>query len=119
MGGRPTRQNARSWSSLRLLSELIACYGVVYGVCVAVNVTGVSCVLVVFLGVLYRKVCGRDVHVIYMHSASHLLCYIYVAFCTIMAISRQKEAGLCPTLISMTLRVLYSAQYHRQLCTYI
>ena len=87
MGGRPTRQNARSWSWLRLLSELIACYVGVYGVCVAGNVTGVSCVLVVSLGVLCRKVCGRDVHGIYMHSASHLQCYIY-EYC-LMSLSAQ------------------------------
>ena len=51
-------------------------------------------------------------------------CYIwvllYVAFCTIMAISRQKEARsryYALLLFWMTSRVLYSAQYHRQHCT--
>ena len=45
---------------------------------------------------------------------------LYVAFCTIMAISRQKEAGsryYALLLFRMTSRVLYSAQYHRQHCT--
>ena len=44
----------------------------------------------------------------------------YVAFCTIMAISRQKEArsrDYAPLLFRMTSRVLYSAQYHRQHCS--
>ena len=45
---------------------------------------------------------------------------LYVAFCTIMAISRQKEArsrDYALLLFRMTSRVLYSAQYHRQHCT--
>ena len=46
---------------------------------------------------------------------------LYVAFCTIMAISRQEEPGLCRDyallLFLMTSRVLYSAQYHREHCT--
>ena len=43
-----------------------------------------------------------------------------VAFCTIMAISRQKEdqsRDHALLLFRTTLRVLYSAQYHRQHCT--
>ena len=45
---------------------------------------------------------------------------LYVAFCTIMAISRQKEArsrDYALLLFRMTSRVLYSAQYHGQHCT--
>ena len=45
---------------------------------------------------------------------------LYVAFCTIMAILRQKEArsrDYALLLFRMTLMVLYSAQYHRQHCT--
>ena len=41
----------------------------------------------------------------------------YVAFCTIMVISRQKKArsrDYALLLFRMTSRVLYSAQYHRQ-----
>ena len=41
-------------------------------------------------------------------------------FCTIMAISRQKEArsrDYVLLIFQMTSRVLYSAQYHRQHCT--
>ena len=56
-----------------------------------------------------------------MHSFTYLTIYIwillYVAFCTIMAISRQKEArsrDYALLLFRMTSRVLYSAQYHRQ-----
>ena len=44
----------------------------------------------------------------------------YVAFCTIMVISRQKETrsrDYALLLFRMTLTVLYSAQYHRQHCT--
>ena len=44
---------------------------------------------------------------------------LYVAFCTIMAISRQKEArsrDYALHLFRMTSMVLYSAQYHRQHC---
>ena len=43
----------------------------------------------------------------------------YVTFCTIMAISRQKEArsrDYALLLFRMTSRVLYGAQYHRQHC---
>ena len=45
---------------------------------------------------------------------------LYVVFCTIMVISRQKEArsrGYALLLFQMTLRVLNSAQYHRHHCT--
>ena len=45
---------------------------------------------------------------------------LYVAFCTIMVISRQKEArsrDYALLLFRMTSRILYSAQYHRQYCT--
>ena len=45
---------------------------------------------------------------------------LYVAFCTIMAISRQKEArsrDYALLIFRMTSRVIYSAQYHRQHCT--
>ena len=45
---------------------------------------------------------------------------LYVAFCTILTISRQKEARSRDNallLFRMTSRVLYSAQYHRQHCT--
>ena len=45
---------------------------------------------------------------------------LYVAFCTIMAISRQKEAkslDYALLLFRLTSRVLYSAQYHRHHCT--
>ena len=45
---------------------------------------------------------------------------LYVAFCPIMAISRQKEArsrDFALLLFRMTSRVLYSAQYHRQHCS--
>ena len=45
---------------------------------------------------------------------------LYVAFCTIMAISRQKEArsrDYALLVFRMTSRALYSAQYHRQHCT--
>ena len=48
------------------------------------------------------------------------LILLYVAFCTIMAISRQKEArsrDYSLLLFRMISRVLYSAQYHRQHCT--
>ena len=44
----------------------------------------------------------------------------YVAFCTIMAISRQKEArsrDYALVLLRITPMVLYIAQYHRQHCT--
>ena len=44
----------------------------------------------------------------------------YVAFCTILAISRQKEArsrDYALLLFRMTSRVIYSARYHRQQCT--
>ena len=44
----------------------------------------------------------------------------YVAFCTILVLSRQKEArsrDYALLLFLMTSRVLYSAQYHRQHCT--
>ena len=34
-----------------------------------------------------------------------------------IATEGSSKTGLCPTLISMTSRVLYSAQYHRQHCT--
>ena len=45
---------------------------------------------------------------------------LYVAFCTIMAISRQREArsrDYALLLFLMTSRVFYSAQYHRPQCT--
>ena len=44
---------------------------------------------------------------------------LYVAFCTIIAISRQKEARsrTLPYSYRMTSRVLYRAQYHKQHCT--
>ena len=45
---------------------------------------------------------------------------LYVAFCTIMAISRQKEArsrAYALLLFRMISRVLYNAAYHRQHCT--
>ena len=44
---------------------------------------------------------------------------LYVAFCTVMAISRQKESRSRDyvLLLSNDSRVLYSAQYHRQHCT--
>ena len=45
---------------------------------------------------------------------------LYIAFCTILTISRQKEARRRDNallLFLMTSRVLYSAQYHRQHCT--
>ena len=45
---------------------------------------------------------------------------LYIAFFTIMAISRQKEGRsreYALLLFRMTSRVLYSAQYHRQDCT--
>ena len=44
----------------------------------------------------------------------------YVAFCTIMAILRQKKArsrDYALLLFRMTSRVLHRAQYHRQHCT--
>ena len=44
----------------------------------------------------------------------------YVAFCTIMAIARQKEVrslDYALRLLRMTSMVLYIAQYHRQRCT--
>ena len=44
---------------------------------------------------------------------------LYAAFCTIMAISRQKEArsrDYALLLFRITSRVLYSAQYHMQHC---
>ena len=41
---------------------------------------------------------------------------LYVAFCTIMAISRKKE-GTMPYSYRITSRVLYSAQCHRHHCT--
>ena len=44
---------------------------------------------------------------------------LYVAFCTIMAISRRKEARSWDhvlLLFLMTSRVLYGTQYHRQHC---
>ena len=53
-------------------------------------------------------------------SRAALWLLFYVAFCTIMEISRQKEArsrDYALLLFRMTLRVLYSAQYHRQHCT--
>ena len=46
---------------------------------------------------------------------------LYFAFCTIMTISRQKKAqsrDYALLLFGMTSRVLYSAQYHRQHCTF-
>ena len=46
---------------------------------------------------------------------------LYVAFCTIMAISRQKEArsrDYALLLFQITSRVLYSARYHLQHCTF-
>ena len=45
---------------------------------------------------------------------------LYVAFCTIIAISRQKEArsrDYALLLLQMTSKVLYSTLYHRQHCT--
>ena len=47
-----------------------------------------------------------------------MLILLYVAFCTIMAISRQKEARsqTMPYSYRMDSRVPYSAQYHRQHC---
>ena len=46
---------------------------------------------------------------------------LYVAFCTIMAISRQKDSRsrdyYMPFFFRMTSRVLYNALYHRQHCT--
>ena len=50
----------------------------------------------------------------------YILILIYVAFCTIMAISRQTKArsrDYALLLFRMTSRVLYSAQYHRHHCT--
>ena len=47
----------------------------------------------------------------------HITCYSNYNFCTIMAISRQKEVGTMAISYRMTSRVLYSAQYHRQHCT--
>ena len=50
----------------------------------------------------------------------YILILLYVAFCIIMAISRQKEErsrNYALLLFRMTSRVLYSAQYHRQHCT--
>ena len=51
---------------------------------------------------------------------SFTIILLYVTFCTIMAISRQKEArsrDYALLLFRMTSRVFYSAQYHRQHCT--
>ena len=51
---------------------------------------------------------------------SYILILLYIAFCTIMAISRQKEArsqDYTLLLFRMTSRVLYSTHYHRQHCT--
>ena len=50
-------------------------------------------------------------------SAGNECILLYVAFSTIMGISRQKEArsqDYALLLFRMTSRVLYSAQYHRQ-----
>ena len=68
--------------------------------------------------------------VVYWHtsppSSNHIIGYeyiwivLYVAFCTVMAISRQKEArsrDYALLLFRMNSRVLYSAQYHIQHCT--
>ena len=69
-----------------------------------------------FLNNLYCLECIYTVIIII--SSGWIL--LYVAFCTIMPISRQKEARsqyYALLLFRMTLRVLYSAQYHRQHCT--
>ena len=64
----------------------------------------------------FEVVCGDS------HTQLYICIWIllYVAFCTIMAILRQKEArsqDYALLLFRMTSRVLYSAQYHRQHCT--
>ena len=53
-------------------------------------------------------------------NVSCLLGLFYVAFCTIMAISRQQETrsrDYALLLFRIISRVLYSAPYHRQHCT--
>ena len=47
----------------------------------------------------------------------YIFIILYVSFCTIMSISRQKEArsrAYALLLFRMTSRIVYSAQYHRQ-----
>ena len=57
-------------------------------------------------------------HVWYMTWGEWIL--LYIAFCTIMAISRKKEVrsrDYALLLFRKTSKVLYSVQYHRQHCT--
>ena len=52
--------------------------------------------------------------------STRLIILLYVAFCTIMAISRQKKArsrDYALILFLMISRVLFSAQYHTRHCT--
>ena len=63
----------------------------------------------------------RDDHVFRTISGSiYIGILLYVAFCTIMAISRQKEArsrDYALLLFRVNSRVLHSALYHREHCT--
>ena len=66
----------------------------------------------------YLSIVNISLHVLSI--TRHIWILFYVAFCTIMAISRQKEARIrhyALLLFRMTSRVFYSAQYNRQYCT--
>ena len=83
----------------------------------------VACIYVLFGGIqnniLHKRVfiwCSISVKIL-IYKEWMLL---YVAFCTIMVISRPKETRsreYALPLFRMTLRIIYSAQYHRQHCT--
>ena len=73
-----------------------------------------------FLYSAYTMLCVLHTHYHWSLDLFHrdsAICYSNYNFCTIMAISRQKEVGTMPISYRMTSRVLYSAQYHRQHCT--
>ena len=83
----------------------------------------VACIYVLFGGIqnniLHKRVfiwCSISVKIL-IYKEWMLL---YVAFCTIMVLSRPKETRsreYALPLFRMTLRIIYSAQYHRQHCT--